>query len=413
MPAHVKAARRKAILRGAFRGLARYPLRSFFLSLSAVIAVAGATLTVSYAEGGRRKIAGQLDKLGTNLLAVLPQASRSVAGRARTGAPVTTLTEADAVALRREVSVLKERATFLRQSFPVKAGDLRKDSCAVMGVEPTFFELRHWTTRDGRPFSEVEGRRGERVALLGSNVARDLYGDSSPTGSRILINRVPFRVIGVLSEQGQGLDAANEDDQILVPLPTMRSRLANVDWYSGILFTVERFDQLGRAEAEVQAVMARRHRPIGKLPPDFKVESQRQLLETRLQSSESLLRLSRFVAAGVQLVSGFGVLAAFWMNVRERRHELGVRRALGATRSDIFLQVLGEAAALGIGGALLGAILSLALAPLLARLGDQRPFVDQLVLMLSVAITLLLTQVFAMLPARSASRIPPLAALQS
>ena len=110
--------------------------------------------------------------------------------------------------------------------------------------------IKKWATRDGEAFSAVDLRHVARVAILGSGAARDLFGETSPVGARIQINRVPFTVVGVMSERGQSLDAANEDDQVYVPLTTAMHRLANVDYFSGILLAVDGWENMDRAAGD-------------------------------------------------------------------------------------------------------------------------------------------------------------------
>src|SRR5579862_1976153 len=192
--------RKLALAAASLRIFWRFPLRSGLTMLGAILGVAGALSSVNYALGGRQKITDQLARLGTNVLIVTPQQSRSVAGRVRTGGLVTTLTETDYIAIRREVPFLGDTAAFAIRSFPLKAGDFAKKSCVVLGVEPGYMAIKAWSAREGSLFGPIEERRMARVALLGSSVARDLFGDTSPVGQRLLINRVPFDVIGVMRE---------------------------------------------------------------------------------------------------------------------------------------------------------------------------------------------------------------------
>ena len=273
--------RKVSILAAARRGLWRFPLRSGLTMVSAILGVAGALGAVNYALGGRKKVTDELGRLGVNVLIVSPQQSRTIGGRARTGAQVTTLTETDYAAIRREVPSLQTTSAFATRSFSLKAGDLAKKSCVVVGVEPGYMTIKEWSARDGALFGAGEMKRMARVVLLGSSVARDLFEEASPVGQRVLINRVPFEVIGVMRERGQSLDAANEDDQVYVPLTTAMHRLANVDYFSGILLEVDRWEDMDRAAAAAASVLRRRHRTLGKLPDDFQLMNQKQLLDTQ------------------------------------------------------------------------------------------------------------------------------------
>jgi putative ABC transport system permease protein len=404
--------RKLAIAAACRRALWRFPLRSGLTMLSASLGVAGALVSISYAMGGRQKVTDQLARLGTNVLIVAPQQSRSVAGRARTSSLVTTLTATDYAAIRRQVPSLENTSAFAIRTVSLKAGDLAKKSCVAVGVEPDYMRIKDWGARAGSLFGAVEERRLARVAVLGASVARDLFEGASPVGRRVLINRVPFEVIGVMRERGQSLDAANEDDQVYVPLSTAMRRLANIDYYSGILLKVDRWEDMDRAAAAAVDVLRRRHRTLGKLPDDFQLTSQKQLLDTQLAASSQLRFFVEWIGICSLAVSGLGILTISWIGVRERTREVGTRRALGATRADIFAQIIWEAGALSAAGCAIGAGFAWQMATLLARWAGQPRVFDRGTMWVVVAIATGLNLAFAAIPARGAALLDPIEALR-
>src|SRR5579863_4886429 len=401
-----------SIARRSMTSLWRFPLRSGLTALSAALGVAGAVASINYALGGRQKVIDQLARLGTNVLIVTPRQSRSVGGRARTGTLVTTLTPGDYASLRRDVPMFLRSSAFSTRSFLAKAGDLSKNNCVIVGVEPEYMAIKQWSTREGDLFGASDVRRMARVAVLGAGVAKDLFGDTSPVGERIQINRVPFSVVGVMSERGQSLDAANEDDQVYIPLTTAIRRLVNVDYYSGILLAVDGWENMDRAAAATRAVLGQRHTSIAKLPEDFEVQNQKQLLDTQLAASTQLLFFVRWIALSALSVSGLGVLAIAWIGVRERTREIGTRRALGATRADIFLQVVCESATLSVLGCAAGLAVAVVVSNFLARWVGQPSVFDQPSARLAVAVATVLNLSFAAIPARGASSLDPIQALR-
>jgi putative ABC transport system permease protein len=400
------------VVRGSLRVLWRFPLRSSLTILSGVLGVAGALSSVNYALAGREKVTNQLARMGTNVLMVTPQQSRSVGGRARTGSLVTTLIEADYISIRREVPLFSQGSPFVTLTLLVKAGDLAKKSSAVVGVEPSYLRIRDWQVQEGEPFTQSDIRRAGRVALLGSKLATELFEDASPVGERISINRVPFEVAGVMSERGQSLDAANEDDQVYVPLTTAMRRLSNIDYYAGILLAVDRWDDMDRAAVRVREVLRKRHRSIGKLPEDFQVLNQKQLLDTQLATSRQLLFFVQWIGISALVVSGLGVTAISWIGVRERTAEIGTRRALGATRCDIFLEIVSEAATLSLCASVLGLALALESSTWLAGWASQPRVFDERSAWLATGVSIGLNLLFAAIPARSAAKLDPIQALR-
>lgn len=394
------------------RTLWRFPLRSGLAILSAALGVAGALSALNYALGGRQKVVEQFARLGTNVLIVTPQQSRSIAGRARTGALVTTLTEADYAAIRRDVPDLRTTSAFAIRSYALKAGDLAKKTCTVAGVEPAYLAIKQWSVQEGDVFGAPEMRRAARVALLGSSVARDLFEDRPPVGRRILINRVPFAVIGVLRERGQSLDAANEDDQVYVPLTTAMRRLSNIDYFSGILLAVDRWEDMDQSAAAATTVLRRRHRAAAGQPDDFQIMNQKQLLDTQLAASNQLMFFVRWIGIATLAVSGLGILAISWIGVRERTREIGTRRALGATRTSVFVQIVWESALLSAVGCLAGIGVAFEAAGWLARWSAQPRIFDHSGAWVVLAAATGLNLGFAAIPAWGAGQLDPIEALR-
>lgn len=368
--------------------------------------------SVNYALGGRQKVTDQLARLGTNILIATPQQSRNVAGRTRTGTIVTTLTEADYTAVKRELHQFNRSSALSAQTFLVKARDFAKKDCSVIGVEPDYMSIRNWPVLNGSSFDTSDMRRLARVAMLGSGIARDLFVDDQPVGERIFINRVPFQVVAVMSERGQRLDAANEDDQIYVPLSTAMRRLANVSYFSSMVFEVRRWEEMDRVAEDVRELLRRRHFQIGKLSDDFRVQNQKQLIDTQIAASDRLLFFVRWIGVSALAMSGLGVLAIAWIGVKERTREIGMRRALGAVRSDIFFQILWEALFLSSLGCLAGLALGAECSPLLAGWADQPAVFDRPSAWLATGSALGINLIFALIPARTAAGLDPIQALR-
>lgn len=397
--------------RAAWRQIARSPLRSVLIAGCAALGVAGAVTSVNYATAGRSRLLAQIEKLGTNVILVSAQQSRRVAGRARTGALVTTLRDADLQAVLREVPGIVRSTPVVSGGLRLKAGDLSKVA-TVIGVQPEFFAIRNWELTRGEGFDADQSRRNARVVVLGAELARDLYGERDPVGERLLINRVPFDVVGVLRERGVGVDGVNEDQQLFVPTGTAMSRLLNVDWYSAFLIEASDLGQLDGMTEAIEALLHDRHRSSDFNPEDFKVQSQKSLIDTQLAAGARLRFLVRWIGVSALLVSGFGVFAIAWIAVRARTREVGTRRALGATRPDVFLQFSLEASMLALIGMLLGLTVG-ALATRWATAGSQLPYVfDWVNASVALGVALLVNLLAAAVPALHAARMDPVEALR-
>ena len=399
------------LMRGGLRQIWRYRLRSMLVICCAALGVAGAVTSVNYASGGRQQVLSRIQQLGTNLLVINAEQSRSVGGRSRTGTIVTTLTEADYLALQRELEGIARTSAMVTSGLRLKAGYLSKVA-PVLGVEPDFFTIKSWALQGGEFFHAEDVRRSARVVLLGWQVARDLYGDQDPVGERLFINRVPFEVAGVLAQRGQGLDVINEDQQVYVPLTTAMRRLLNVDHYRSILLEVKDSQDMARVAADATALLRARHRISAFRPDDFSVGSQQELIETQLAAASRLGFLVRWIGFSGLVVSGLGVLAIAWITVRDRTREIGTRRALGARRRDVFFQFAFEASVL----AMIGAGTGLGVGWLASRLAASQaklPFVFDLQnALLALGMAVVLNFVFASWPAIRAARMDPIEALR-
>lgn len=401
------------LMAGSLRLIWRFRLRSGLILLSALLGVAGVLSAINYASEGRLKVLTRIQRLGTNVLVVTPQLSRTVGGRARTGTIVTTLVAADYADIQREIPEIEKSSATVTTSFLVKAGDLSKNNCIVIGTEPAFAEIRHWQTSEGEFYGIPEMRRSARVAVLGSTVRRDLFGSESPIGSRLFINRVPFEVIGVLQERGQGLDATNEDNQVYIPLSTAMRRLSNLDYFGAILFEANSWEKMDDVAEAMRQLLRRRHRLSGNLLDDFQIQNQKALVDTEITSSSRLEFLVKWVGFSGLAVSGLGILAICWIAVGERVGEIGIRRALGATKSDIFWQFLFEAVVISVLGCLAGLIIGWRATKSIALSAELPFYFDWTSAKLVVGFAISMNLMFALIPSRRAALLNPIRALKA
>lgn len=395
----------------ALRLLWRYRLRSGVLMLMVALGVDGVVCSVNYGAGGTRQILDQIRRMGTNVLIITPAQSRAVAGRARTGSAVTTLVERDYAAIRKALLARRRSSALVTANLWVKAGDLSKNA-VVVGVEPDYFVIKNWPLAAGELLDSDHERTAARLAVLGHTVAVDLFGASSALGQRVMINRVPFVVAGVLAERGQGLDISNEDDQVYVPLTTAMRRLINVDHYSGIVIEIDSPNSINDAAEQTRSLLHNLHHAQRNQPDDFQIQNQKALFDTEMAAAARLDFFLRWIAVSALTVSGLGIVTITWLALKGRTREIGTRRALGATRSDIFLQVLVEAAALAVIGSVFGFAVSWPASHLISQ-SVRLPFVfERSSAAFALAAAVILNLAFSLLPSRKAASVSPLEALR-
>jgi ABC-type antimicrobial peptide transport system permease subunit len=224
---------------------------------------------------------------------------------------------------------------------------------------------------------------------------------------------VPFEVIGVLEERGQGLDATNEDNQVYVPLSTAMRRLTNIDYFSSILFAVTSWDKMDETAEAIHQILSKRHRATTNLPADFQIQNQKSLIDIEITSSSRLTFLVRWVGLSGLVVSGLGILAICWIAVGERAVEIGIRRALGATKSDIFLQFLFEAVVISMLGAFAGLLAGWRSTESIAARADLPFLFDWASAEFAAGFAMFMNLVFALIPSRRAALLDPIRALKS
>jgi putative ABC transport system permease protein len=395
----------------ALRLLWRYRLRSALLMLSAALGVGGVVCSVNYGAGGSRQVLDQIRRMGTNVLIITPTESRAIAGRARTGGAVTTLVERDYSAIRKELLTRTRSSAVVTGSFRVKAGDLSK-ATTVLGCEPDYFTIKDWPMLNGVAFDATQERAAARVAVVGHTVAVDLFGTLSPLGQRLMINRVPFLVIGVLTERGQGLDVSNEDDEVYVPLTTAMRRLTNVDHYSAIVVEVNAMPSMDAASVQMRSMLRSQHRIQTGQTEDFQIQNQKTLLDTQMAAAARLNFFLRWIATSALTVSSLGIVAITWIAVKERTHEIGTLRALGATSGDIFFQITVETVALALSGSILGLAVSWPASRLISG-SVGLPFVfERGTAASSFAAAMTIDLIFTFFPSRKAASVSPIEALR-
>jgi ABC-type antimicrobial peptide transport system permease subunit len=340
-------------LREAMRLVKRRPGRSALASLGVAVAVASLLVAVCMAERARQSTMDEIRRMGADVLVVDAVDTRNVAGRARSGTTVTTLREDDAREIARRVPGIAIVSAEYRGTLPLKVGDLARQ-VTVSGDGAAYAELRDAGVDRGRFFTAVDETAAQRVAVLGARIARDLFETPDVVGAPIRVGGVPFVVIGVLPERGTGTDAFDEDGVVFVPLRTATRRLFNVEHVHRIFVRVGAGTSLDDARAGIVALLAQRHPRRAGDSVDFRVQDQRRLVTMREGAADRLRTFQIAVAAVLLVAGGSGVFALQLLATRERRAEIGTRRALGATPWEVFSQFVSEAAVVAVAGPLVG-----------------------------------------------------------
>ncbi|MFW5966429.1 MAG: ABC transporter permease [Persicimonas sp.] len=400
---------RLVTLRISLRMLAARPLRTFLSVIGVMVGVAAVIVIVAVGKGAERQLVDKIRQMGTNLIVVNAGETPPQPGRSRQTSRVTTLTPDDAVALRRECPAVERTSSVVSKSVSVRYG-AETVNTTLVGITSDGLAIRNVRVAKGRSFDPDQTDRKRRVALLGPTTAAKMFGELDPVGRDFRLGQSVFRVIGVSRARGTDVNGNDLDDVIYIPTRTALRRVLNQTHLDSVYVQARSSELLDQAEAEVRKVLRTRHRTeAGR--DDFTIDNQATLIQAERQTSRSMNLLVVSVAGVSLLVGGVGILAVMLLSMRERAAEIGLRRAVGATRSDIRNQFLVEAGLLAGGGSLLGVAIGLAGAWSSPALGLWETVVWWPSVGISVLVALALGMLFGWYPAERAARMEPTEAL--
>ena len=395
-----------AVAMGAIRANA---LRSVLTTLGIVIGVGAVITMVALGEGAQQRVQQQIETMGTTVLTIRP--GQQFWGGVSRGE--TQMRIEDAEALRSETLGLLKVSPELQSRMQVAY--LRWNSSnTLMGVWPEYFEIYNHEVVAGRFFTEGELRGRRRVAVLGHNLPESL-GEIPPElliGQTIQLRGIPFEVIGVLAEKG---DAAwvRPDDQVFIPQSTAQYRvMGGRDRLNAIYASTESTEELDKAYGEIDRIMRREHRIRPGEEADFNIRNSADLLETFNETNETFTLLLAGIAGVSLLVGGIGIMNIMLVSVTERTREIGVRKALGATRRAIMIQFLVEALFLCVLGGLLGVVVGYGAAELMTRVAEWETVVAPQAVAVALAFSAGIGLFFGIWPARRASMLDPIDAFR-
>ncbi|HEU4646363.1 MAG TPA: ABC transporter permease, partial [Burkholderiales bacterium] len=349
-----------ALFRIALRALAVNKLRSGLTMLGIIIGVAAVIVMVAVGAGAQARVEEQIRALGSNLLLILSGARTQGGVRLAVGSSYT-LSEDDALAINREIQEATA-APALRGGAQVIWGN-GNWSTQIYGTTPEYLAVREWRLASGRIFEPAEMSGAGKVCIVGQTVVRELFGGDDPVGQVVRIKRVPFTVIGVLENKGQSMMGSDQDDIILIPIATARSRvlgaanLAKQRAVSTIWVKVADGYDTQAAETQVRALLRQRHRLQPGAEDDFSLRNLAEVMAAQEASSRVLALLLAAVASVSLVVGGIGIMNIMLVSVTERTREIGLRMAVGARTRDILGQFLVEAVTLSLIGGLAGVLL--------------------------------------------------------
>ena len=398
-------------LRVALGALRANKLRSFLTMLGIVIGVSAVIAVVALGRGAQQAVNERISALGTTLLTVQPGQAfgRGVASEADRA----QITLEDAEHLTARLTLVSAVQPEMQRRFQVQHLN-QNTNTEVIGTTANYPEVRKFTVEYGRFFSVADDQGRRRVAVLGPEVVKNL-GLQSPEAiidQPVRIRGLQFIVIGVLASKGQASMFGNPDDQVLIPIQTARYRTFGTDRLRSISMIAVSEEKIPEAMAEITREMRRTLRLRPGQPDNFNIRLPSDFLNTAAETTAVFGVLLAGIAAVSLLVGGIGIMNIMLVSVTERTREIGVRKALGATKANILLQFLIEAVVLCLLGGLIGILLGAGGAYALSRWGSFTTDVSTDSILLAFIFSAAVGVVFGVWPARRAAKLDPITALR-
>ena len=399
-------------LRTAWGGITTNRLRSGLTILGMTIGVASVIVLIAVGNGSSKAVQSRIQSLGTNVLIVMPSGGGFRLGSRASAAGGISLTKQDAEALENpSLAPDVKTASPVVDATDVKlvAGSSSYEPSSFLGTTPSYLGAHSYRVQEGASFTSADVSQHRRVAVIGQTVVAELFAGQSPVGQSIKINGSNFEVVGVLASKGSN-GATDEDDVVMAPITTVQSTLTGSGPVDSITVQATSESSLNAAEAEVATLIEERHKIKDTTEPGFQVLNQGSLLETSSSTSGVFTTLLGEVAAISLLVGGIGVMNIMLVSVTERTREIGIRKAIGARRSDILTQFLCEAVMVSLIGGLTGVLVGLIGSQF--EIAGVHPEIATYSIFLAFGAAALSGLFFGTYPAARAARLRPIEALR-
>jgi len=395
------------LIKMALRSLVANKLRTFLTTLGMVIGVAAVISMISIGEGAKKSTLGTIAKFGTNIISIKPGEKKS---RHVRGGRVTTLKLKDSQAVRKFVPNITGVAPQVYRSAQLKFGNKNSNS-TVRGVGVDYARLANYQMDRGRFLSEEEERTARRVCVIGATVVKNLFEDRDPIGKTIKVNGDNYLVIGMTVAKG-ALSWFDPDDQIFIPVTTAQKRLFGMDHLQSIDVQAERIEDMPQIISDIEGLLHKRHNIRPEKPNDFYVQNSAEWLSSWGDAARTFSYLLGGIAAVSLLVGGIGIMNIMLVSVTERTREIGIRKAIGAKKSEIMEQFLIESVLISFLGGAIGILLGIGVSSWFSNMVGWETLISINTILLAFGFSVTIGIFFGYYPANKASNLNPIDALR-
>lgn len=403
------------LIRIAWEALFKNKVRSLLTMLGIVIGVAAVIVMISISAGTEATIRDRITSLGSNLLYVRQNFTQG--GFRSMGSSDDGLVYDDAWAIADQITGVKGVVVEMDSSETVKFGSVTLDSITIQGTSPDFPSVRDMELANGRFFTMNDLDRKTKVAVLGYDLALQLFGNADPLGEIITVGSTKLQVIGVMAEKGT-VGNVDYDAEMFIPITVVfqkftPSMFARIMGDSVRQIVVENTDEvsLETVQEKILLLLARRH-DVSLSDEKFAISTQEDIIATQESTTSAFRSLLSWVAGVSLLVGGIGIMNIMMVSVTERTREIGLRQAIGATPNDIRLQFLWEALLLSLIGGMIGVLTGIAGAYIYGKVSDMRTVIQAGSIILAFASSAAVGVFFGFFPANQAARLDPIEALR-
>jgi len=392
--------------------LLAHRLRTALSVSGLLIGVAAVMVMAAIGRGAEQQLRARLQAMGTDLLVISAAPAPRVAGRPRQVNVQTDLSADFAVTLVEEIPAALASAPAVNMSAVLRWEGLNR-ATGLSGTTAEGLRIRNIRARAGRLFDDTDDREQQRVAVIGPSVARSLFQGVDPVGRITRIGALEFEVIGVAAPRGLDPLGNDLDDFVAIPFQTAARRVHKLNYVDQIYVRARSSEQLEDLEREVRGVLSAHLADRSGVTDAYTIQNQAMLLRAERAATGALNQLVPVVSGIALMLGAIGILTVMLMSVRERTREIGLRRALGASRRNIRTQFVLESGMLGIAGGAVGAIVGSAASAIASYFGGWPLVIAWDAAAIGAMCSFALGLIIGIVPAARAARLEPIAALRT